>query len=57
MSNRPDTAELVLLQALMNEKANMVMAKSYGQLDLSDSDADIVFDWMQKRIDNIKSRT
>lgn len=56
MSNRPDTAELALLQALMNEKANMVLAKTYRQIDISDSDADIVFDWMQKRIDNIKSR-
>jgi len=57
MNNEPDGIELALMQALMNEKACIVTAKTHRRLDVADKDADIVCDWMQRRIDDIKRRS
>lgn len=57
MNNEPDGIELALMQALMNEKACIVTAKTHRRLDVDDKDADIVCDWMQRRIDDIKRRS
>ena len=57
MSCKPDAIELALMQALMNEKACIVTAKTHRRLDVDDKDADIVCQWIQRRVDDIKRRS
>lgn len=56
MNIEPDSIELALMQALMNEKACIVTAKTHRRLDVDDKDADIICEWMQRRVDDIKRR-
>ena len=57
MSSKPDGIELALMQALMNERACIITAMTHRRLNFEDKDADIVCDWMQRRIDDIKKRS
>lgn len=57
MNKKPDAIELALMQALMNEKACIVTAKTHRYLNFDDKDADIVCEWMQRRVDDIKRRS